>query len=63
MKKVFTLIVGLLMIFVALIASGEPDPETPAKTIVVTEIVCLAVLVAGAFWLLHAFKDEEKAAK
>jgi hypothetical protein len=63
MKKVFTLIVGIVMIFAALIASGEPDPETPQKTIIVTEIVCVAVLVAGALWLRYFFKSEEKATK
>lgn len=60
MKKILTLIIGLLMIFAALVASGEPTAEAPTKQIVVTEAICIIILIAGAFWLLRTFGDESK---
>lgn len=60
MKKILTLIIGLLMIFAAFVAGGEPTAEATTKQIVVTEAICIIILIAGAFWLLRTFGDESQ---
>ena len=60
MKKILTLIIGLLMIFAAFVASGEPTAEATTKQIVVTEAICIIILIAGAFQLIRTFGDESK---
>lgn len=58
MKRFISLIVGLFMFAALLVGSGDPTPDATAKQIIVTEIVCLAVLALGALWFWHNYKDE-----
>jgi len=58
MKRFISLIVGLFMLAALLVGSGDPTPDATAKQIIITEIVCLAVIVLGSLWFWHSYKDE-----
>lgn len=55
MKKILSLIVGIAMMAALFIGSGDPMPGTSWKTIVITELICLAVLVAGVFYFRKVY--------
>jgi len=46
------------MLAALLVGSGDPTPDATAKQIIITEIVCLAVIVLGSLWFWHSYKDE-----
>lgn len=57
MKKVLSFIIGFLMICALMVGSGDPVPGTPLKTIITTELVCLAMLTIGALWLWKTYRN------
>ena len=55
MKKILNIIVGIAMLAALFIGSGDPVPGASLKTIIVTELICLAVLVAGALYFRNVY--------
>jgi len=42
------------------IASGDPMPECSASTYWTVEVICIAVIIAGAFILRRIYKTENQ---
>jgi hypothetical protein len=59
-KDLLATAVGLPMLAALFIASGDPMPECSASTYWTVEVICIAVIIAGAFILRRIYKTENQ---